>query len=466
MTVEGLSVLHSSGSKRCRPAVAALLAALAAGAAHAQLDAAGGATRQAEDIFRQAMQQPQDTALLLRHARFLVSQGNYEGGIAALERLLLEPNAAPELFVEVAQYYWRLGSYGMSEQLLHRALRDPRLGAPGRAAAQTLLREVRKRSQRNQFFGTALAGVRHQTNPAFRSFENEVLSGGLPVAPAAGQRPDSDWDWSLGVQARHEYDLDLQNSATIASTLVAYFVDYRSASGSTLVAHPTAPYDLALFDATAGVRFRPSPARAPRLTLRPHVILTYLAAQRHGYLRNAGVGLDVGHDLSERTQFTLTIDSVERDFADRIDIPEAAALDGRLTSLRLRALHEWRPNHWLLGEYGYRRNRTGAAFHDHDTHEGRASYTIAYPSPVGDLGSWTSAAWVGYVRRGYDAADPSVAPFIVRKDSERRLGLQQTIAFGGPWSAVLSVERVRVGSNLPNFRFRNTSVFAGVSRTF
>lgn len=459
-------MLHSSGSKTGRHAVAALLGALAAAAAHAQVDASGSASRQAEDTFRQSMQQPQDTALLIRHARALAAEGNFEGGIAALERLLLEPATHPALVVEVAQYYWRLGSYGMSEQLLQRALADSRLAGEQRLAAERLMREVRKRNQRNQFAGAAVLGLRHQTNPAYRTYESLVLAGGVPTAPAANQRPGSDWDWSLGVQARHEYDLDLQNSATIASTLVAYLVDYHSASGSTLVATPSDPYDLGLLDATVGVRFKPSPAGAPSLTLRPHVALTYLAAQWNSYLRNAGVGLDVGYEPGDTTKFMLTLDSVNRNFSDRIDVPNASALDGRLSSVRLRGAHEWRPSHWVAGEYAYRRNSTGADFYDYDSHEARASYTIAYPSPVPGLGHWSSTLWAGFVRRGYDAADPAVSALVVRSDTERRFGLQQIIGFADQWSLVLALEHVRIGSNLPNFRIRNTSVFAGVSRTF
>lgn len=458
-------MLHSSASKSGRLAAAAL-GVLAAAAAHAQVDAAGGAARQAEDAFRQSMLQPQDSELLAKHARALAAKGNFEGGIAALERLLLEPSAHPALVLEVAQYYWRLGSYGMSEQLLQRALADARLTGDQRIDAERLMREVRKRNQTNRFAGSAVFGLRHQTNPAYRTYETQVLAGGIPVAPAANQRPGSDWDMSLGVQARHEYDLDLQNSATIDSTLVAYLVDYHSARGSTLVANPGDPYDLGLLDATVGLRFKPSPGGVPHLTLRPHVALTYLAAQWHSYLRNAGAGLDVGYEPGDSTKFMFTVDSVKRDFAERIDVPAASTLDGRLTSLRLRGVHEWRPRHWISGEYAHRRNSTGADFYDYDSDEWRAAYTIAYPSPVAGLGTWSSTLWAGFVRRGYDAADATVSPLTVRKDTERRIGLQQIIGLADQWSLVLALEHVRIGSNLPNFRIRNTSVFAGVSRAF
>ncbi len=456
-------MLHPSGPRR-RLVAAALLACFAA-ASHAQVDPSRPSL-QADDTFRQVMQQPQDAALVARYARQLAAEGNFEGGIAAMERLLLEPSTTPELVMEVAQYYERLGSYGMAEELLRRALADQRLVGERRAAAERLMREVQRRNQRNQFAGSATFGLRHQTNPGYRSREALVLAGGVLVPLPPGQAPDSDWDFGLGVQGRHEYDLDLQNSATIASTFGAYLVDYHSSKGSTLVANPTSAQDIGLGEATVGLRFRPAPERLSGLTLRPHVLLSYVAVQRRSYMRTAGLGLDAGYRLDDRTQFSATLDSVEREFSERIDLPGASAYDGRLTSLRLRAVHEWRPGQWLSGDYAYRRNRTNAAAYDFDMHEARVAYTIAYASPVAGLGPWTTMVWAGYLRRDFDVADATLTPFDVRSDTERRIGVQQTIAFADRWSLVLSLEHGRSGSSLPNYRWRNTSAFAGVSYSF
>jgi hypothetical protein len=179
-----------------------------------------------------------------------------------------------------------------------------------------------------------------------------------------------------------------------------------------------------------------------------------------------GAGLDIGYDPSERTRLLLTVDSVRRDFADRADLPNAGTLDGRLTSLRVRGFHELKTNHWVSGEYAMRRNSTGFEGYDFDSHELRASYALAYTSPVAGLGTWTSTLSAGVVRRNYDAADPAVVAGTVRTDTERRIGFQQTVGLVDQWSLVLSVDHVRLGSSLPNFRIRNTSVFAGVSRAF
>lgn len=448
-----------------RAGAATALAACAWAPAWAQGDAAASLERQVDEAFRQTLQQPQETTALARYARLLVQSGNYEGGIAALERLLLEPGAAPQLRLEVAFLYFRLGSYAMAQAQVEQALADARLQGEQRAAAENLLQEVRKRNQRNQFAGSFSAGIRHQSNPAYRTDQAQVFAGGVLVPVAPDQRPRSDNDLSAGLRVQHAYDLETQNSAAIASTAEAYLLDYRSAKGSTLVANPTTPYDLTVLAATTGVRFKPAPVSLQGLTLRPHILLSYLAAQRHDYLSTVGLGLDVSYRPSEFTLFEVTIDGQRREFDNRIDVPLASVYDGRLFNVWARLHHEVRPGHVVSGEYAYRNNRTGAAAFDYDTNELRFSYAVAYKAPVGP-GSWVTTLWVGGLQRDYGGPDSSIHPTIVREDRERRFGISQTIPLARQWSALLTWDRIRSNSTLPNFDFSNTSFYAGVLRTF
>jgi hypothetical protein len=448
-----------------RLGAATALAASAWAPAWAQGNTPAQLERQVEEAFRATLQQPEDAAALARYARLLVQSGNYESGIAALERLLLEPNAAPQLRLEVALLYFRLESYAMAETQAQLALADQRLQGQERATAENLVREVQRRTQRNQFSGAFSAGLRHQTNPAYRSDQAMVMAGGVLVPLPPSQRPSSDNDLSAGVRVQHAYDLETQNSAAIVSTAEAYLVDYRSAKGSTLVANPTTPYDLTVLAATSGVRFKPAPASLQGLTLRPHVLLSYLAAQRHDYYRSAGVGLDVSYRPSEFTLFELTIDGQKREFDERIDVPLASVYDARLFNLWARVHHELRPGHVVSADYAYRRNNTGAAAFDYTTNEVRFSYALAYRAPVGS-GNWVTTLWAGALQRDYGGVDATIHPTIVREDRERRLGISQVIPFAARWSALLTLDRVRNNSSLPNFDYANTSFYAGVQRTF
>ena len=65
-----------------------------------------------------------------------------------------------------------------------------------------------------------------------------------------------------------------------------------------------------------------------------------------------------------------------------------------------------------------------------------------------------------------DAPDPGVNANAARTDDEWRLSLNHAVPLADQWLALFSVEHARNRSNLPNFRYRNTSVSASLMRTF
>ncbi|MGE0497860.1 MAG: surface lipoprotein assembly modifier [Ramlibacter sp.] len=438
---------------------------ICAGAA-AQTDGATPLERQTDEAFRQVLQQPQDLSLWSKYAQFLVQAGNYEGGIAALERLLLNPDASPELRVDIASLYFRLGSYAMSEAMLGQALADSRLQGEKLGFAQALLAEVKKRNQRSQWSGALVLGLRHQTNSMYRTDSVQVLSGGVLGPVPANQAPRSDNDINVGLRFQHAYDLERQNSATIVTGFGAYLADYRSSSGSQLTATPTTPYDLLVLDLNTGVRFKPAPDTLSGLTIRPHVIFSNVTAQGHQYLRNQGLGLDLTWRQSEKTQYTFTLDGQDRTFANRIDVPAANQLNGRLYSLRGRVSHEVRPGQVLIAEGGFSSNRAGQGIYDFDSREFRVTYSMSYASPVSKGQYWTTSVWLGGLNRTYGAADPSVSPTQTHKDREWRLGVGHSMPLAPSWSLLLSLEHTRNQANLPNFRYKNTTLSGAVVRSF
>ncbi len=444
---------------------AAALSALAQGQVIAPMDPA--LERQVEEAYRQVLQQPGDLGAWGRYARLQVQGGNYEGGIGALERLLLQPSYPPELPLEIGVLYYRLGSYAMAETMIRRVLDDARLSAEHRAIAQQLLADAARRNQPSQLRGSFSFGVRSQTNPAYRSSESQVLSAGVPVPLAADQRPDSDVDLNMGLRLQHLYDLGFQNSAAVSSTFGVHVIDFRQSKGSTLVANPPHAYDLVLADGTTGIDFKPMPEAAPGFSVRPHIALSTVLAQQHKYLDSRGVGLDLTYRLSELTVAEGTIEVHKRDFERRVDLTNAADLSGRMAAVRARLTHEVAPGRVVVGELGWRSNRTYRTFHDYDQQEARVGYTVSYGSPVAALpGTWSTALWLGTLHRRYDAADPSISSSITRKDDEWRVTLNQTIPVADHWFALLSLEHMRSRSNVPNFRFRNTSASANLLRTF
>ncbi|PKO69407.1 MAG: hypothetical protein CVU22_05365 [Betaproteobacteria bacterium HGW-Betaproteobacteria-16] len=410
------------------------------------------------------MESPGDLGRTARYAQLLVQAGNYEGGVAALESLLLDPNAAPTVRLELAVLYYRLASYAMAEALLNNALQDARLVGEQRQFAENLLRDTRKRNQVSRLDGQVILGLRAQTNPASRTSESQVLAAGtlVPVDPA--YRPKSDTDVQVTLQLNHEYDLSTQNEATVVSSLVAQVIKYSSSSGSRLQPNQVDPYNLALAEVTSGVRFKPLRDASSGLTLRPHVIAAALTLQGKDFLTIGGLGLDVNNRISERLLLEAGFEHRQYSFATRIDVPDADVLGGPDNLLRARLSRELGPGRVLSGELRVRAHRTDRADFDYDAYEARVTYSATYASPLGKAtGPWTTWVWGSAQSRDYAAPDPAVDALKERSDTDWRLGVGNTVPLTDKWSLLMQLEHARTRSNLPNHRLKNTSLLLAVS---
>lgn len=451
---------HLMALANLRPVVRALAAfgTLAPVAAFALSPSNVPLERQVDEAFRQVIEAPGDMTSGMRYAQLLVQAGNYEGGIAALERLLLTPDAPPTVRLELAVLYFRLGSYSMSETLLRAALDDARLAAEQRTLAEQLLRDAVKRNQVSRLDGLITIGVRTQTNPSARSHRSSVLSEGNDVLLDSAYKPKSDTDLQLGLRLDHRYDLGAQNEASIVSSLAIQTIHYRSSSGSELEPNQTAPYNFALAEITSGIRFKPT-QNVPGLFVRPHLIAAILSAQGHEYLRNAGAGLDLEYNLNGRTRFDAGYEYRDFRYANRVDVPDAKLLGGPDQLVRVRLTHELAPGRLISGEWRSRFHRTDRAYYDYDSHEARVAYSASYASPLAALdGYWTTTVWGGVQRRSYDGADPAIDPHRTRRDDEWRVGISTTVPLSPSWSVSVQLEHLRSDANLPNYDNKNTAL--------
>ena len=359
--------------------------------------------RQVDEAFRQVLKTPANHETGLQYARLLIAAGNYEGGVAALERLLLNADPQPAIRVELAVLYYRLGSYQMSESLLRQALDDARLASEQRTMAQTLLRDVSARNQPSQLTGVVMLGVRRQSNPSARSDAAQVYAAGSLTPLAEGVKPKADTDVQLTARLDHRYDLGWQNEAALVSSLVGQITDYQSSTGRQLRANQEDPYDLAFGELTTGVRFKPATIALPGLRVRPYLILAELAAQGHRYLSNRGLGLDADYQIDEKTLASATYEYRRTHYANRVDVPAAEQLSGPDNHLRLQLNREIAPGHLLSAELGLRHHQTGRAYYDYNGQELRITYSTSYASPLSGVagGYWSNALWAGAGQRKY-----------------------------------------------------------------
>lgn len=460
--------LFRSGAYRTRFACVFFAISTLAGGAAAQSDVGASLQRQIDETFRQVLSAPGDLELGLRYARLLVEAGNFEGGVAAMERLLLSPNPPAALRLELGVLYYRLESYAASEAYLRDSLAIETLTREQRVVAEQLLSDVEKRNKPNRVSGFIMAGMRGQTNPSVRTGESSIFLGGALVPRPNTQQRKSDTDTQIVGRLEHVYDLETQNSAEVVSSLVGVLQHYSSVSSYTLKPTTEKPRDLMLVEATTGMRFRPDPIDMPNWTVRPYIILGNTLLDGHQYAYNVGAAVESAYRVTDRLLLEAGIETRNYSYATRIDVAEAKQQGGLEHLLRLRGSFELAPGQILIGELIGRDHNAERQYFAFQSGEARLSYVVSYANPLGwwDAPAWTTTLSAGVMRSAYDGAEPAVNGRVTREDTQWRGTVTTQIPIDAAWSILLQGEYVKADSNLPNFRYNNASGLASVMWRF
>ena len=414
-----------------------------------------------EQAFREVIANANSADARTKYATLLVRSGNFEGGIAALEGLLLMPDAPASIRVELGVLYYRLGSYAISESYLRTALEDPRLEPALKIQAESLLRDVVQRNKTSQLSGSLMIGVRGQSNPTGATDNNQVYYLGVPVARGRDAGPKSDVDTHVWAKLDHVLDLDKQNEAAVVTSLVAYANHYNSVDSYTKQAGYSKPFDLAILAGSTGIRFKPM---APtELTIRPHLIFGGAMANGSAYFTNTGFGIDGDYRASESLAWGGAYENTKLSFSSREDMASVTLLGGTRQAVRLNASVEAAPGRFLLAELGYSDQDGNAPYTGYRSPQFRVSYLLSYGAPFGSMGlPWTTTLSVSTLRRDYRGADPSVDALTVRNDTEWRTSLLNYMPLTRDLALQFQLEYSNTSSNISNFSNTNTSGTLGV----
>ena len=416
-----------------------------------------------DQVFRDVMSNPASVDLRTKYASLLVRSGNYEGGIAALEGLLLAPDAPANIRLELAVLYYRLGSYAMAETYLRDALADPRLDAKQKDEAQSLQRDVSARNKQSRLSGMVMLGLRAQSNPTGATNNGTVLSQGLSVPRGPDFAPKSDTDVHAWALLDHVYDLEQQNEAAIATTLVGYANHFSSVTSYANQPGSSKPFDLTVVAASTGLRFKPMPESNRGLTVRPHLLFGGATANGNSYFTTGGWGIDSEYRFKESVTYGGTYENSRLTYPSRDDIANAPWLGGNRQSLRLNATMETGANRFLLTELAYVDHNGNVTYTGFRGPELRVSYIFSYASPLStDAFPWATTVTGSAARREYGAPDPAVSLLTTRQDTEWRLGLINVAPVSRDVAVQFQLEYANTNSNVPNYSISNTSGSLGV----
>ncbi len=416
-----------------------------------------------DQVFREVLANPASIDVRTRYASLLVRSGNYEGGIAALEGLLLAPDAPANIRLELAVLYYRLGSYAMAQSYLRQALDDPRLNDTQKRDAQSLMRDVVERNKPSRLSGMVMLGFKAQTNPTGATDNSVVLSQGLSVPRATEFAPKSDTDVHAWALLDHVYDLEQQNEAAFTTTLMGYANHFSSVGSYSNHAGYSKPFDLTVVAGSTGLRFKPSPQSQKEWTVRPHLLFGGATANGNSYFTTGGWGISTDYRMSERLAYGGTYENSRLVYPERSDIANAPLLGGSRQTLRLHSTLETAPNRFLMSEWGYTDHDGNASFTGYRGPELRLSYVFSYASPFSATAlPWAMTLMGSALRRDYRSPDPTVSLHTTRQDTEWRLGLINVAPVSRDMAVQFQLETVKTDSNIPNFSTTNTSGTVGV----
>jgi hypothetical protein len=414
-----------------------------------------------EQAFREVISNASSLEARSKYATLLVRAGNFEGGIAALEGLLVSPDAPANMRVELAVLYFRLGSYAIAESYLRTAIDDPRLEPALKSQAESLLREVVQRNKTSQISGSLMIGVRGQSNPTSATDNSHVYFLGIPVARGIAAGPKSDVDVHMWGKLDHIFDLDAQNEAAVVTSFIAYANHYKSVDSYTKQIGYSKPFDLAILAGSTGIRFKPM---APtELTVRPHLIFGGAMANGSSYFTNNGFGVDGDYRTADSVTWGGAYENTKLSFSSREDMANSTLQDGTRQAIRLNASIETAPGRFLLAELAFTDHDGNASYTAYRGPQIRVSYLLSYDPPVGSSGlPWSTTVSGSTLLRNYRGADPSVNALTVRNDNEWRLSLVNHMPLTRDIAIQLQLEYSNTFSNISNFSNTNMSGSLGV----
>lgn len=426
-------------------------------------NAAAPTPQEVEQAFQEVLGKSGSVDAHRKYASLLVRSGNFEGGIAALEGLLIAPDAPAGIRVELGVLYFRLGSYAISETYLRAALGDPRLDPQQKAQAEALLREVVQRNQRSQVSGSVMLGIRTQSNPTSASDSDLVYYLGNPVVRGKDAGPKSDTDVHFWGNLNHVLDLDRQNEASIVTSVVVFANHYNSVSSYGSETGSSKPSDLALVAGSTGLRFKPLRLAAPALSIRPHLVFGSAAANGKGYFDAGGWGVDGDVRPSETLLLGGSYESTRLSYSSRSDIANSAVLGGSRQSLKMYATLETAVNQFLSAELGYVEFDGNALYTTFKGPNAKLAYTLTYAAPIAPAGlPWTTTLSVHAQQRDYRGSEFTVDARTVRKDTEWRWSLVNVMPVSRATSVQVQLDHTNTPSNIPNYTHTNTAGTLGV----
>jgi tetratricopeptide (TPR) repeat protein len=433
----------------------AALPALSANAQTVQAQTVQAQTAQAqtpsdsEAAFQAVLEDPGSLDKNVTYAQALIAEGDIEGAIAVLERLvLLFPDRA-ELHVTLGQLYQRIGSDAAAAQAYDSALAAPATTPQVKAQAEALRDEALDKTAASHLSGSLFAGMQYQTNANAGPNSNDILSGGSLVDRPGADRPNDDISGVFGFNLNHTYDFGRQDAMALESQLSGFGALYDQED----------ELNTGRISGQVGLGFAPFPGDGGFFRLQPRVNFEAVMTDGEWLEGGGGPGVGVTFVFNDTLGLDVGYDAIYRHF----DHVETLGDTEQYTGFEHQAVATltWlaRPGTTVIGSLGGRAADTKRDFRDYKGLQASAGVYQTYGSPLSFLPrDWLAGLSAGYEARWYDSADPSVNDDITRQDDIFQFDAVNTIPLSESWSVTQQVQYLLDDSNLRNYSYDNLTV--------
>jgi tetratricopeptide (TPR) repeat protein len=402
-----------------------------------------------DQAFEAVLEDPGNLEKNVTYAKALIDEGDIEGAIAVLERLvLLFPDRA-ELHVTLGQLYQRVGSDAAAAQSYEAALAASNTTPQVRAQAEALRAESLAKTSASYFSGSLFAGMQYQTNANAGPHHDDILSFGTLVDRPRGDRPDDDFSGVLGFNLNHTWDFGRQDRMALESRLSGFGQLYAQ----------NTELDTVRGAGSVGLGFNPFPGDGGFFRLQPRA--NFEIASTNGELLEGGGGPGIGATFQFNDTFSLDLDydAIYRDYDHVADLGNTEDYTGfehqGIATLTWLA----RPGTTVIGSIGGRAAGTTEDFLDYKGLQTSVGVYQTYNSPLSFLPyDWLAGFAFAYEARWYDSPDPSVNPDVSRQDDIFQFDAVNTIPLTEDWSLTQQVQYLLDDSNLPNYSYDNFTV--------
>lgn len=408
-------------------------------------------------LFAQMLRDPTDLDLMFRYAQMAIELGNYDAAIGTLSRMLLFNPDLPRVRLELGALYFQLGSYPAAKTYLGQALESPDMPADVRERARALLAEVERRSATSVLTGSIAGGIRWQQNANSGPTGTNVRALGQNATISDAFARQKDWNMFGLLQLRHVYNFDNIDQDRFETTAALYGARQEQIHR----------LNVGLIEITGGPRFTLGDTGPGAASWRPYLLVNTTSLGDARYYSTLGAGIGLTQAVGTGAQLDLTLERREKRFRNNATRPFASERNaGENSALVVGRIQAGSETIVSVG-LGVADDNAHAEYWDSTQWTAFGSLTYLFDPgfwPVTE--PWSLTATVVRVIADYDAPDPSVDPTISRADREWRYVLAGGVPLTGDVSAFAQVQRSRVDSSLPNFKYNNWALMSGLSFRF